>query len=271
MKLAVSNVAWYPKQIDGFIRLLQDLQVHGLEFAPSMEWDEPADVPFAERKGFRDKIEAAGLRIIGLQALLYTRQDLKLFESQAKRIEVLEYCKKLMELCYDLGGEVLVFGSPRNRSLNGLAKDAAWDISVEFFRKIGKAATDVGVYFCIEPLEQTVTDFINSVAEAEKLIRDAGSPSGLGLHIDTKGLIEENEVEASYLSESIKHAKHIHLNDPGLMPPGSTGYDHRAISKIIAGSGYDRFASIEMRRQEPDISHAIIRAVEYVKSVYNFK
>ena len=268
IKLAVSNVAWYPKEIDGLLRLLSSLNCQGIELAPSMLWEEPIDSPAKERLELRRKIEDVGLKLTGLQALLYTRKDLMLFNDEKTRQNTLDYMIKLIDLCSDLGGRVLVFGSPRNRNIGRLAPEEAYTIAIDFFRKVGERAEKRNVFFCIEPLGRTETDFINTVSEAEKLIEDAGNPKGLGLHIDIKGLIEENEVLSSSLTKSFARAKHIHLNDPGLMPPGSTGYDHRKIRERMNGSGYSGFLSIELRRQSPDAEGAIRKAVEYAKRIY---
>lgn len=268
LKLAISNVAWYPKEIDKFIELISSLGCQGIELAASMLWEEPVDVPIKERLALRQKIEDRGLRLTGLQALLYTRQDLFLFKDGKTRKKLLDYLTELMDLCSDLEGEILVFGSPRNRNIGDLPPEKAQAIGVDFFRKVGKQAEEHNLFFCIEPLGRTETDFINTVAQAERLIEDAGRPKGLGLHIDIKGLIDENEVSSPYLTQSFARAKHVHLNDPGLMPPGSTGYDHRLIREKMRGSGYSRFVSIEMRRQDADVEGSVRRAVDYVKRIY---
>jgi len=267
MKLAVSNVSWYPYQIEGFIQLLSSLKCQGIELAASMLWEEPVDSPVKERKELRQKIEDRGLKITGLQALLYTKRELLVFKDKPTRNKILDYFARLMDLCSDLGGEVLVFGAPRNRNIGDVTYDKAYATALDFFYKVGRLAGERGVCFCIEPLGKVETDFINSVQEAEQLIKDAGS-EGLGLHIDVKCLIDEKEVQAPYLTESFKAAKHVHLNDPGLMPPGSSGYDHSSIRARMKGSNYSRFVSIEMRRQEPDVEGTIRRAVEYVRKIY---
>jgi len=268
IKLSISNIAWYGKEIDTFLRLLSSLKCDGVELATSMLWDEPVDTPVKERLELRQKVEDNGLSIVGLHALLYTRKDLLLFKDEMTRRRILDYFAKLMDLCSDLGGKVLIFGSPKNRNMGKAPREEAYKIAVDFFRRVGKAAEKRNLFFCIEPLEKNETDFINTVAEAEKFIEDASSPKGLALHIDTKALIDGDEISSNYLRESFGRAKHIHLNDPGLMPPGSTGYDHRKICEVMKGSGYSQFVSIEMRRQEPDVKGAIRRAVDYVKKVY---
>lgn len=268
MKLAVSNVAWYTKEIDGFLRFIKGIGCQGIELAPSMLWDEPINASLRERLELRKKIEDSGLKLVGLQALLYAHRDFLIFKDDLMRQKIIDYFNKLMDFCVDLGGELLVFGSPGNRNINNVPAEMAYAIAVDFFRKVGQEAGERGIFFCIEPLGKKETDFINTVAEAEKLISDVGNPKGFGLHIDVKGIIDEDEVDAPYLTQSFSHAKHIHLNDPGLTPPGSTGYDHRRVRARMEGSNYARFVSIEMKRQDLNVENAIHSAVEYVKKVY---
>lgn len=269
VKLAVSNVAWYHKEIDRFIGLISELGCDGIELATSMIWDEPIDVSIGERRALKRKIEEQGLQVTGLQSLLYTRQDLKLFESEELRIETLDYFTKLMDLCNDLGGKLLIFGSPRNRNfdVDRISSELAYSIAREFFGEVGERAKERDVVFCIEPLGKVETNFINTVYEAEKFIQDIGS-NGIGLHIDVKGLIDEDEYHAPYLRESFSHAMHVHINDPGLKAPGVTGFDHGSISKIIKSSRYSKFLSIEMRRVDGNTEGSIKEAINYVRKKY---
>lgn len=268
MKLAVSNVCWPSKETESFIDLVAGLACDGIELAASMIWDEPVDSTPAQRTALRRRIEDAGLVVTGLQALLFTHPEIQLMRSEADRRAALDYLAGLAEVCADLGGEVMVFGSPGNRSLGDGDPDEAYRVAVEFFARAGGRAAESGVSLCIEPLGRTETDFINTVAEAERMIADAGDPAGLGLHIDTKGLIDEDEVDAPYLTRSFAKAMHVHVNDPELRPPGSTGFDHAAIRARIDGSGYGRFLSIEMRRQGDDVEGQVRQAVDYVRRVY---
>lgn len=268
MNLAVSNVAWYHNRIDDFIGLISRLGSTGIELAPSMIWQEPVSAPYDERMQLKRKIQDAGLQLTGIQALLYSRQDLVLFGDAKKREEMLNYMTGMMDVCHDLGGDVMVFGSPRNRMIGTLNPQKARDIAVGFFRSLGMRAEQRNINFLIEPLGRSETDFINTVSDAYGFIQEAGHPSGLGLHIDTKGIIDEHEVEAPYMTEMFALAKHVHISEPGLKPVGSSGFDHRLISRIIRKSGYSRFVSIEMRRVDYSVEKTLEDSVNYVKSAY---
>jgi sugar phosphate isomerase/epimerase len=181
---------------------------------------------------------------------------------------MLEYLTGMMDVCYDLGGEVMVFGSPRNRMIGALSPEKARGIATGFFQEIGVRAAERDIHFLIEPLGTTETDFINTVSDAWNFIGEAGNPEGLGLHIDTKGIIDEKEVEAPYMKEMFARAHHVHISEPGLKPVGSSGFDHRIISSIIRQSGYSRFVSIEMRRVEDDVEKSLENSIRYVKTAY---
>jgi sugar phosphate isomerase/epimerase len=268
MKLAVSNIAWYNGYINEFTQFIADLGCSGIELAPSMVWSDPTKSSRKERAELRNSLIDTELDLTGFQALFFNRQDLILFGDEKRRNAMLIFLTELMDLCNDLEGEVLVFGSPRNRNMGKLPKEKALPIALDFFREIGKQAEERNVFVCIEPLGRRETDFINTVAEAQQFIEEVGNPNGLGLHIDIKELIEENEINELYLEDSFTHAKHIHISENDLVCPGSTGFDHTIISKRIKASGYSRFGSIEMRRVEGNVEGSIKQAVDYVKRCY---
>ena len=247
------------------MRLLVSLECQGVELAPSMIWDEPTKASAKERLELRHKIDNSGLKLTGFQSLLYTHPELLLFKDEKTRKKILDYFVRLMDLCVDLGGEVLVFGSPRNRNIGEFPPRLAYGIANDFFQKVGEKALERNLFFCIEPLGKTETNFINTVSEAETLIFNC---KGIGLHIDVKGLIDADEVSAPYLIRSFAWAKHVHINDPNLEPPGSSGFDHKKIRDKMEGSGYSRFISIEMRRHKTNIEGTICKAVNYVKQIY---
>ena len=56
---------------------------------------------------------------MGFHSLLFSRPDLQLFKDDDSRKKTIEYILNLINLCADLGGKQLIFGSPNNRSLHG--------------------------------------------------------------------------------------------------------------------------------------------------------
>jgi sugar phosphate isomerase/epimerase len=267
MKLAVSNIAWTNGSVDEFARFLTELGCAGMELAPSMVWPDPTAASQEERYKLRKSLEDADLALTGIQSLMFNRPDLFLFGNEKTRAAMTDFLTDLMDLCRDLGGEILVYGSPKSRNRGNLPKEKTDKIASDFFKEISRRAEKRDVYFCIEPLSHVETDFINTVAEARHFLELLGNPEGLGLHIDIKQLIEEEEIGEPYLEECFREAKHVHISERELNRPGTT-FDHSVISRRIQKSGYSRFCSIEMRRVDSDVKGMIATAVKYVQKHY---
>lgn len=267
MKLAVSNIAWEPAEMPAHLALLRELGCAGVELAPSAIWPEPIDASASERAALSRAMDAVGLELVGFHALFYTRPDLQLFADAASRRAWVEYLNALSSLCGELGGRVLVVGSPKNRVRHGREYAACLDWAAEAFRDAAIAATAAGVQVCIEPLPAKETEFIVSSDEGAALVARVNHP-GFGLHLDAKAMFEQGEDIAAAIARHGQSASHFHVGDPGLAPPGSTGLDHAPIGQALRASGYDGYVSIEMRRGFGPTKDVITESVNYTRRAY---
>lgn len=267
MKLSVSNIAWENKELEEHLSLLKDLKCDGVEIAPSCIWKEPANVKNEEAKELRKLIDKYNLSIPALHALLFTRPDLKLFGNEPERKKTTEYLKKFIGLAEMLDAKVLVYGSPKSRHVGDKEYSECYRKAVEVFKELGDEAEKRGRVFCIEPLGPSECDFIQNSDEAYKMVNDVASP-GFGLHLDAKAMIDSKENFNSVFKKYGKIVKHFHAGDPGISPPGYTGFDHSVIGQAISGSGYDGFLSIEMKREFGETKSMVKNAVEYVRKKY---
>ena len=121
MKISVSNIAWYqdPKKFTNFLEFLSNLNCDGVELAPSAIWTEPIDSSKQDRDSLKREIANFNLNFLGFHSLLFSKPELKLFENQFLRKETKNYIFNLINLCSDLEGTILVYGSPRSRQLCG--------------------------------------------------------------------------------------------------------------------------------------------------------
>ena len=105
IKFALSNIALSPYNHDNELERLAQLGFTGLEIAPSRIWkDTWRGLRAKNVKGYRDRIEAAGLSAIGLHSLLYDHPDLTIFGDRTERRTCLEFLIHLSGVCRDLGG-----------------------------------------------------------------------------------------------------------------------------------------------------------------------
>jgi sugar phosphate isomerase/epimerase len=132
-------------------------------------------------------------------------------------MRAVEVMRGLIELCADLGGKILVHGSPGARQIaQGQSPEAALAHASECFAAIATNAEQAGVTYCIEPLAKSETPLINTVEEAANIVRAIGSPA-VRTMLDA---CAAGQAEASPIPDVLDRwlptgvVAHIHLNDP---------------------------------------------------------
>ncbi len=267
MKIAVSNIAWENEKRSEHLDLLSELDCDAVEIAPSCIWSEPTLASKSERVGLRREIYGRGLRIAGLHSLLYGHAELKLFRSKETRDQTVAYLIRLAELCADLEGEILTFGSPPSRTLENREYDECVLWAQEAFWEIAQTCSRYGVTFCIEALGTEDTEFITSVSEAIDLVRGVNHEC-FRLQIDTKCLFSTGESLEGLLESGGDLLRHFHVSDPGLAPPGSTGASHAAFGAALRAHSYEDYISIEMRRGIKNTLKTLSMSVAVVRHDY---
>jgi sugar phosphate isomerase/epimerase len=159
--------------------LAKGLGYDGLELAPFTLSEEPHRLPAARRAEVRRIAADHGLAITGLHWLLLTPEGLSITSpDDAVRARTTEVMRGLIALCADLGGTVLVHGSPKQRAIApGDTKETALARAQACFAAIAADAEQAGVTYCIEPLASAETQLINSVEQAAAMVEAIGSPA----------------------------------------------------------------------------------------------
>lgn len=190
-------------------------------------------------------IEESGFEIAGLQSLLFNRNDLQIFGDAHARSRCLAQLRRMVDLCSDLGGTVVAFGSASNRKLVGMQTEEAVKIAVPFFRALAEHAEARGVAFCFEPVSvEFGCEFVNNHAEAVELIRcvshtffrllwDSGNASSAG-----EDFVESFRGVRSWVG-------HVHANDSPLKPPSRKNLQHRRFSEYLRETQWNRWVSLE--------------------------
>lgn len=267
MKLALSNIAWRREDDAAIAALMREHGVGGVEIAPTALWEDPLGVAAAQVQAVRDWWEDHGAQVVALQALLFGRPELTIFQAQTARRATLEYLTGMMDLAAHLGARAMVFGSPKNRLVGELDAREARRIALEFFGEVGKRAAARDVVLCIEPNPRDYgCDFVNTTAEGLALVQEVGSP-GFGLHLDAGALTLNRENIAEAIAEAAGVLQHFHASDPGLVPLGTGGADHAACAGALREAGYESWVSVEMRPL-PDGLAGLRRAVERLRAWY---
>jgi sugar phosphate isomerase/epimerase len=250
-RIAVSNIAWPAGADEVAADLLRAHGVAGVEVAPTRLWPRPAEATESDAAACRSAWERRGLPIVAMQALLFGRPELTLFETPTMREETIAYLDRIIQLAGWLGCGPLVFGSPKNRLRRGRPTEEVWPEALDVFRRLGEQAERHGVVFCIEanPPEYGC-DFVTTVTEAAAVVRAVGHP-GVGLHLDGGGMTLTDEGPASAGDVRLRH---FHVSEPHLVPVGSvnSAAAHARYRRELAAGGYAGWCSIEMRAVEED-------------------
>ena len=119
------------------------------------------------------------LAITGLHYLLLAPEGLSITSPDAAvRRRTTDVMRALIGLCADLGGKVLVHGSPRQRPMApGQSKAEALGNARACFAAIAEDAEAAGVLYCIEALAPPEAELINTVEEAAAIVDAIGSPA----------------------------------------------------------------------------------------------
>ena len=112
-----------------------------------------------------------------------------------------------------------------------------------------------GVVVALEPNPPIYqTNFINTTAEAIKLLQKLGHPA-LKLNLDF-GTVIENGESLGWFSQHGELINHVHISEPRLAPIRDREA-HRDLLRLLGEIGYKGFVSIEMGYQELQILPAI--------------
>lgn len=263
MKIAISNIAWQQPEEENIARLMQDLGIAGVEIAPTKIWQSPLIASDRDIYAYRDFWQRHDIEIVAMQALLFGRNDLTIFQDAVTRQETLRYLAGTIELGSKLGAKALIFGSPKNRKIGDLERDKAQEIARSFFSELGEIAAKYQLFFCIEP-NPTVygCDFVNTSQEGLELVTQTNS-KGFGLHLDAAGMSLSGENIVTALNNCHHQLCHFHISEPYLGQIGEGGVEHRIFADTLSRLNYDRWVSIEMRAvDERDNLAPVTRALE---------
>ena len=232
--------------------LIAEVGYTGVEIAPFTLAESPADLSPADRDRLRADAGAAGLEIVGLHWLLAKTTGMHLTAADpAARRAAADRLIELANLCADLGGGVLVLGSPQQRNRGGMPEDEASENAVEVLQAVLPTLEDRGVTLALEPLAPAETNFLNTCADAVALCDRVGSGS-VRLHQDVKAMVGgESKPPADVIRDYAEHTAHFHANDANLLGPGMGDTDFRPILRALQDTNYAGWVSVEVFADGP--------------------
>lgn len=266
MKYAICNETfegWDHARVCGRVA---ELGYTGLEVAPFTLAPRITDVTGARRSELRKQAESAGVRIIGLHWLLAKTEGYHLTSPDAAtRKRTGEYLAELSHAAADMGGDVLVLGSPFQRNLpEGMSREQGAANAVDTLRHCLPALERDRVYLCLEPLTPAETNFMTSAVEAVALAREIAHPY-VKLHLDVKAMSAESAPTPDVIRANREYLHHFHANDPNKRGPGFGATDFKPIFRALKDVNYTGWVSVEVFDYSPDPDTIARESIRYMR------
>ena len=240
----------------------------GIEVAPFTLAPLATDLSAQARGDLRRTIARSGLDCVGLHWLLAKTEGFHVAHPEADvRGRTIDYLGELARLCHDLGGRVLVFGSPKQRSLlPGVTPEQAVDHIHEVFSRLVPVLEATDTVVALEPLSPVETDVLTTAAETCRLIERIGSPH-VRLHLDVKAMASEGTPIPEIIVASARHLEHFHANDVNLQGPGFGAVDFAPIFGALDEVRYAGWVSVEVFDYAPGPERLARESIAYMSRV----
>lgn len=159
-------------------------------------------------------MERAGLACAGLHWLLapppaglhFTTPDPDV------RARTLSYFEALVDFCGDVGGPIMVFGSPKQRNAKGVPVVQARTYFKEGLLRVAERARRRNVTVLVEALDKSQTDVVNTLAEARALVREIDHPA-IELMFDFHNTADETEPFDALIGAHFDRIRHVHVQE----------------------------------------------------------
>jgi sugar phosphate isomerase/epimerase len=271
MKIALCNEVLASMALEKQCEYAAVLGYDGLEIAPFTLSDAPEMISGAEAARIRRVVESFGLVVTGLHWLLVKPAGLSLTDPDAAlRARTLAVMDRLTGLCAELGGAVLVHGSPGQRRIaEGETHAVALARLQDALAHVAATAASQGVVYCIEPLSPRETQLLNTVAQAAEVVRAIDNPH-LRTMIDCSaaGLGESEPVPAlidRWLPTGL--VGHVQVNDPNRRGPGQGEMAFAPILAALKRNGYAGAIGVEPFDYVPDGPGVAAFAAGYLRGL----
>lgn len=268
MKFAICNETFQDWPFDRAFAFARECGYTGVEIAPFTMALNARDIPASQRAEVRRQADAAGLQVIGLHWLLAKTEGFYLTSPDPDvRRRTIDYVQDLARLCRELGGSIMVFGSPLQRNLlPGVSHEQAMQYAAEVFQAAMPVLEELDVTLAVEPLGPAEGNFLLTAAAGRKLCEMVGS-AHCRLHLDCKAMSTEDRPIADIIRENARLLAHFHANDANKLGPGMGQIDFHPIFQALGEIDYQGWVSVEVFDYSPGVERLVRGSIDYMQQV----
>jgi sugar phosphate isomerase/epimerase len=245
-KYAICNELFGDMSLADSCALLQRHGYHGIEIAPFTLFEDPGSFTAAQVAEIRRVLDDHGLKFAGLHWLFLKPEGLHITTADAAtRGRSWDHLKSLVQLAGQLGGGVLVLGSPKQRNSVGVSREQATANLEEGLRSLADFTAQRNCTILLESLSTDQTDVVNTLDEAERSIRRIAHPAIRGI-FDFHNCADEAQSWETLIENHYPILAHVHLNEVNGSYPGTGSSDFLPAFKKLAEKGYEGWISLEI-------------------------
>ena len=239
----------------------------GVEIAPFTLAESVTDLDAAGRAAIQARAADAGLEVVGLHWLFVSPKGLHTTTDDAgTRRRTTAYMQELIRFCGDVGGKVMIIGSPRQREVQeGVAYATAWARFVDMIAACVDLAAARDVTLCMEALPADQTNFCTTLAEAVRMVDQVGHPNFRTM-FDVHNAWLEVDPLPDLVKRYMPYIRHVHVNEMDGGYPGSGDFDFAPILRVLAGEGFDGYISAEVFDYAPGAVHIARETLRHLRA-----
>jgi D-psicose/D-tagatose/L-ribulose 3-epimerase len=244
---AICNEAFEKWAFADVCKTIRKAGYTGIEIAPFTLAEDPATIPAARRREYRDIIQSEGLKFAGLHWLMVSPKGLHVTGPDAAlREKSWRHIHNLIDLCADLGPDgVMAFGSPQQRCTSGgLSPAQATTNFVDGMRGAAPYAAERGVKILMEALPRGQCNVVTTLDEAAALVRRIDHP-GVKTMFDSHNAVDEVEPHAVLVERHFDLIRHVHVNEMDGKHCGQGNYDFKPLLGVLRRLNYQGWVSLE--------------------------
>lgn len=281
MKFAICNETYHETPWPEVCRSIAAIGYDGVELAPFTFAPDVREISAEGRREIARVATDAGLEIVGLHWLLVSPPGLHLTTADERvRTRTIDYLRALADFCADVGGRVMIFGSPKQRWVEeGTDPALAWGRARDAYRACLPTLAARDVTLCMEALPAPESNFIRTSDEAAEMVREIDHPN-FRLMLDVKSMCAEPRLPAETIRRHGPEGEptgrlsarplvvHFHANDANRRGPGMGDTDFRPIAAALRDIGYQGYVSVEVFDYQPNAETIARESLRYLRETF---